>query len=373
MSRILVATILLSTALLYPAGASGAEGPWRQVLTLRPVREQGPPLEFDYNSRNALPPFEKEPPLAGKVIARGLIATIPPTPLIRNITDGELYLKTDHGRDFTTGASATYQSQCSDGVHVVFNDLRVFTTQGSLTIPYTVGVHTYRMGYAGRLFVLSGWSGTLERDGRSWKFTVVDNLDGQIDGQDRLHLTDTRQSTLACYHDCPVPRILFLDGHTYRLDFTLQSVGSEIVLETVVTEVQLPLGELKVEADGCRSLDLRDDRQVAFLDNPQGVLSLPPGNYRVADCVLRSQGAPLQFAGCDRPVSVQPGQTTSLRVALPLNNTIVAARDRNLLRLTYQLAGAGGESYHYGGPMRLPSFRIYQGPLRIFEGSFGFG
>ncbi len=140
-----------------------------------------------------------------------------------------------------------------------------------------------------------------------------------------------------------------------------------------MTEVQLPMGELKVEADGCRSLDLRDDRQVALLDNPQGVLSLPAGNYRVDDCVLRSQGMPLQFAGSDRTVSVQPGQTTSLRVGLPLSNTIVAARDRNLLRLTYQLVGAGGETYHYGGLMRLPSFRIYQGPLRISEGSFGFG
>lgn len=371
MNKILVSTILLSVLLPHPAGA--AEGPWKQVLILRPAREQGPPVEFDYNFRNALPPFEKEPALAGKVIARGLIPTIPPTPLIRNITDRELYLKTDHGRDFTTGPAVTYQSQCADGVHVVFNDLRVFTEQGALTIPYTVGVRTYQTGYAGRLFVLSGWSGTLERDGKSWKLAIVDNLDGQIDGQDRLHLTDTRRSDLASYHDRPVPRVLFLDGHTYRLDFTFQPAESEVVLEAVLTEPQLPLGEVKVEAAGCRSLDLRDDRQVALLSNPEGVLSVPAGNYRVDGCVLRSQGAPLQFAGSDRTVSVQPGQTTSLRIGLPLSNTVVAARDRNLLRLTYQLVGAGGETYHHGGLMRLPSFRIYQGPLRMSEGSFGFG
>jgi hypothetical protein len=373
MNRILVSTILLSISMLYPAGAAEAEGPWKQVLVLRPARDQGPPMEFDYNSHNVLPPFEKEPPLAGKVVARGLIPTIPPTPLIRNITDRELYLKADHGRDFTIGPSVTYQSQCEDGIHVVFNDLRVFTQQGSLAIPYTVGAYTYQMGFAGRLFVTSGWSGQLERDGKSWKFTIVDNLDGQIDGQDRLHLTDTRQSTLASYHDCPVPRILFLDGHTYRLDFTFKPAESEVVLEVVLTEVQLPLGELKVEADGCRSLDLRDDRQVALLSNPGGVLSVPAGDYRVDNCVLRGQGMPLRFAGSDRVVSVQPGQTTSLRVGLPLSNTVVAARDRNLLRLTYQLVGAGGETYHYGGLVGLPSFRIYQGPLRISKGSFGFG
>jgi hypothetical protein len=81
----------------------------------------------------------------------------------------------------------------------------------------------------------------------------------------------------------------------------------------------------------------------------------------------------LQFAGSDQTVSVRPGQTTSLRVGSPLSNTVVAVRDRNVLRLTYQLVGAGGETYHYGGVRQLPSFRIYQGPLRIFEGSFGFG
>jgi hypothetical protein len=373
MNRILVFTTLLSISLSRPSGAAETSQLWKQVLILRPVPAQGRPIEFDYTFRNVLPPFEKEPALKGKHVARGLIPTIPPTPLLRNFTDGEIYLKADHGQDFATGPSATYKGQCKDGVHVIFEGLQVFTQQGSLAIPYTVGVFTYRTVFTGRLTVCSGWSGTLERGGKSWKLTIVDNLDGQIDGQDRLHLTDTLQGTLACYHDCPVPRVLFLDGHTYRLDFTFKPAESEAVLEAVLTGIQLPMGELKVEANGCRSLDLRDDRQVALLDHPQGALSLPAGNYRVDDCVLRSQGAPPQFAGCERPVSVQPGQTTFLRVGLPLSNTIVTARDRNLLRLTYQLAGAGGETYRYGGLKGLPSFRIYQGPLRVFEGSFGFG
>ncbi len=373
MNRILISTIVLSTSLACFAGAAQTPQSARQVLILRPVPSQGPAMEFDYRFANAVPPFEKEPALEGKEIARGWIPTVPPTPLIRNITDRELYLKADHGRDFTTGPLATYKSECRDGVHVSFEKVRVFSQRGSLAIPYTVSINTYQHLYAGRLFVQSGWSGSLELDGRSWRFTIVDNLDGQIDGQDRLYLMDSRRSALASYHDCPVPRVLFLEGHTYRLDFMFQPAESEVVLETVLTEVQVPLGELKVETEGCRSLDLRDDRQVALLSNPGGVLAVPAGNYRVDNCVLRSQGMPLRFAGSDRVVSVQPGQTTSLRIGLPLSNTIVADRDRNLLRLKYQLAGAGGETYHYGGLKQLPSFRIYQGPLRIFEGSFGFG
>ncbi len=373
MNRILISTIVLSTSLACFAGAAQTQQSARQVLILRPVPRQGPAIEFYYRFANAVPPFEKEPALEGKEIARGGIPTVPPTPLIRNITDRELYLKTDHGQDFTTGPLATYQSECRDGIHVSFEKVRVFSERGGLAIPYTVSINTHQHLYAGRLFVQSGGSGTLERDGRSWRFAIVDNLDGQIDAQNRLYLMDTPPSTLASYHDCPVPCVLFLEGHAYRLDFTFKPAESEVVLETVPTEVKLPLGELRIEADGCRGLDLRDDRQAALLSNPAGVLSVPASNYRVDNCVLRSQGMPLRFAGSERVVSVQPGQTTSLRVGLPLSNTIVAARDRNSLRLTYQLVGTGGETYHYGGPMQLPSFRIYQGPLRIFEGSFGFG
>jgi hypothetical protein len=375
MNRLLIVIVLAVLSLWPPRSAHPAEAspPWKQVLILRPVRYQGPPMAFDYNWRNALPPFEKEPPLEGKQVARGLIPTVPPTPLLRNLTDGELYLKVDHGRDFLTGPSVTYKSQCQDGVHVVFNDLRVATQQGTLAIPYTVVVRTYQFGYAGQLFVQTGWSGTLARDGKSWRVTIGDNLDGQIDGQDRLRLTDLDLSPKAAYHDCPVPQVLFLDGHTYRLDFAFKPAESDVVLETALTEMQLPMGELQIQADGCRSLDLQDDRQAVVLSSPQGRVAVPAGNYGVSNCVLRSGRMPLQFTGSERLVSVQAGQSTSLRLGLPLCNTIAAARDRNLLHLTYRLVGAGGEVYRLGGLEHLPAFRIYQGPFRIAGGSFGHG
>ncbi len=373
MNRTWVSTILLGILLSHPTGAAEASQPWRQVLILHPVPAQGQPIEFDYSFRNILPPFEKEPALQGKHIARGLIPTIPPTPLLRNFTDGELYLKADHGQDFTTGPFAMYKAQCKDGVHVIFEGLQVSTQQGARAIPYTVDVFTYRTVFTGRLTVCSGWSGTLERGGKSWRFTIIDNLDGRIDGQDRLHLTDIPLSPQASYHDCPVPQVLSLDGHTYNLDFSFQPAESSVILEAVLTEVQLPMGVLKIEAGECRALDLQDDRHHLLLSNPQGTVSVPAGNYRVDDCVLRSQGMPLRFAGSGRVVFVRPAQTTSLRLGLPLCNTIEATRDRNLLHLTYQLIGSGGEVYRLGGLRHLPSFRIYQGPFRIASGSFGFG
>ncbi len=156
MNRILSAAVLLGAFLIHPAGAAQTPAA-RQVLTLRPGPAQGPTLEFDYSGIRALPPFEKEPVLAGKEIARGLIPTVPPTPLIRNHTDQELYLKADHGQDFTVGPPVTYQGQCDDGVHVNFSKVRVFSERGALTIPYAVRIFTYRHGYSGRLFAQSGW------------------------------------------------------------------------------------------------------------------------------------------------------------------------------------------------------------------------
>jgi hypothetical protein len=373
MNRIVIVLAVLSLLPIQPAEAGEPNQPWKQVLVLRPVRGQGPPMDFDYNFRNALPPFEKEPALAGKQIARGLIPTLPPTPLLRNITEGELYLKVDHAPDFTAGSCVTYKGLCEDGVHVLFDNLRVFTQQGALAIPYTVTVRTYRTGYAGQLFVNTGWSGTLARDGRSWAFTIVDNLDGQIDGQDHLRLADLDPGPKAGYHDCPVPRVLSLEGHSYRLDFTFQPAEPNVVLEAVLTEVRLPQGELQIEAGDCRSLDLQDDRHLLLLSNPQGTVSVPAGNYRVSNCFLRSPGRPLEFVGCDRTVSVPAGQTAALRIGFPLSNMVTATRDRNLLHLAYRLVGSGGEVYRLRGLRHGPSFRVYQGPLHIGGGSFGFG
>jgi len=378
MNRILISTIVLSASLAYSAGPAPTQRSARQVLILRPVPAQGPALEFDYRFGNAVPPFEKEPALEGKEIARGLIPTVPPTPLIRNITDRELYLKADHGRDFTTGPLATYKSQCRDGIHVSFENVRVFSERGPLAIPYTVSVNTYQHLFAGRLFVQSGWSGSLELDGRSWRFTIVDNLDGQIDDQDRLFLRDMQKAPGVRTHDCPVPQILFLNGHTFQMDYAFQQAGSDVVLEAGMTEVQVPTGELKLEAGGCCGVVLREDRRIVLLDGLEGTLSVPAGRYQIDNCLLEhkpDQWRIPQFAGCEQAVSVQPGQTTSLRMGCPLSNVIAVTRDRNLLHLKYRLTGAGGELYEYegAGSANPPLFRVYKGPMKVASSAFGGG
>lgn len=173
-----------------------------------------------------------------------------------------------------------------------------------------------------------------------------------------------------------MPEVLFFDGQAFHLDFAYKQAQTGTILEATLTDLQLPMGTLQVDAEGCRSLALRDGRRVVLLGDPAGVLSVPAGRYRIDNCVLdygASQRLSPRFTGCDTEVCVEVGQTTALRVGLPLTNQIVVTRDRNVLHLDYQLTGAGGERYRHDQILRAPLFHIYKGPVKIATGSFGFG
>jgi hypothetical protein len=375
--RVLFRAVCLSVTLIGIVGAAEPNRLSRHVLTLRPAQTPELRIELSRNFRRTQPPFEKEPSFEGKSIVRGWIPTEPPTPLIRNITDGQLYAKADHDQDFTRGTLDTYASQCRDGMHVSFAGMQVFSRQGSLAIPYTVDLWTYRQGLSGWLQVRSGWTARFEEGDRQWTLTVIDNLDGRIDGQDRLILEQISPANgPSATHECPVPEILFFDGQAIHLDFAYKQTDTGVVLEATLTDLQLPMGDLRVDAEGCRSLALRDGRRIVLLGDPAGVLSVPAGRYRVDNCVL-DYGADHRvnprFAGCDTEVCVEADRTATLLVGLPLSNQIVVTRDRNVLHLDYRLIGAGGERYGRDQIFLAPLFRIYKGPVKIATGSFGFG
>ncbi len=112
---------------------------------------------------------------------------------------------------------------------------------------------------------------------------LVDNRDSRIDAADRLFLEGRRPADgLPVRHECPVPQTLFLGSHCFRLDCTYKAVGTGVALEVALIEVQLPMGELKVEANGCQSLSLCDERRIAFLDKPEGTVAVPAGYGRVS-------------------------------------------------------------------------------------------
>jgi hypothetical protein len=335
-------------------------------------------INFDYNFAKTLRPFEKEPPLEGKETARGLIPTVPTTPFIRNITEGELYLNENHGRDFTIGKPTTHTSTY-DG-HVRFRELHVSTDRDGVLIPYTVNMWTYEHGCAGWLVVESAWQGDLALDGRLWRLGVVDNLDGRIDDKDLLYLCevqrDKAQSLIVIQ---PLPQTLYFAGHVFSLSAAFEQSSGGVIVEATLSEQQLPLGQLDLEAKGCKLLRLQNDRTAVILEASNRTVSLPVGDYRLVDCILDQ--APdsrnsnwVEFESSDQRIVVRPGRPAHLRAGLPLRNTVVASHDRDLLRVEYELLGIGGERYRcHNGANYLPCFRIFKGPVPAAYCALPFG
>jgi hypothetical protein len=367
--------VLLSFAVGQMTWAGVAVVGASQTVMLHPASTPELRIDFDYNFQKALPPFEKEPALLGKEVARGIIPTLPPTPFLRNISDNELYLSTGHTQDFADGKSATYLSFYRG--HIIFTNLAVTSIRNGLEIPYTLELFTYEHGCAGWLNVRSGWTGEFAVAGQPWRLTVVDNLDGHIGRDDTLHLqrlAPTRTSRRIAI--TPIPGTLFLDGHAFNLGFTFKEGEKVPMLEAVLTETNLPLGRLSVAARGCTAVCLSNECLTAVLDATAGASPIPPGTYRITDCLLEeSPGLLYQptFIGCDRTVVIAAGQAASLAIGPPLRNTVQVTRQQNLLRLTYQLLGQAGEQYEYYDWKARPHFAVWKGPVRIGTGTLPFG
>ena len=349
--------------------------PPSQTVILLPT--PAPPLriDFNYNFQNALPLFPREPALPGKETARGLIPTVPPTPLLRVINDNKLLLNTDHSRDFVAGKVATYRSFYNG--HVIFTNLAVTSIRGGLEIPYALDLFTYEHFCAGWVHVRSGWKGEITVADQPWRVVLVDNLNGQIGPDDTLYLRRlTGAKTNTAIALTPVPKTLFFDGHAFNVGFTFKPGETGAIVEAVFSETNIPLGTLNLAARDCSYLCLSNKWVAAVVDAAAGTNTIPVGTYRITGCVLdEAPGLRYQpsFIRCDRTVVIQPGQTVSLAIGPPLRNTVQVTRERNLLRLTYQLLGQAGEQYECYNWRDRPRFAVWNGPVRIGSGALPFG
>jgi hypothetical protein len=233
------------------------------------------------------------------------------------------------------------------------------------------------------LAISSGYQGEIELDGRKWRLEIQDNLDGEINRQDRFSITRAASSGeagggAAAYSGMPVPVDLFLDGHEYQLSFAFGTGPDVPTMTADFTETRPPLGELILEGQFIRRLVL-EGAGLVILDSPTRSVLLPVDRYRVRSIYIQpAPGRPLLAASDGiriAELSVTAGAPCHLKVGGPVESTVTAAARGNMLRLDYALKGAGGEQYSLGNTDRRnpPRFAIYQGNHQLASGVFSFG
>lgn len=135
------------------------------------------------------------------------------------------------------------------------------------------------------------------------------------------------------------------------------------------------LGELKLEGQHVERLVLRrSDGHTETLNDPDETVKLPIGQYLVKDVRLKGGYTRQTLLGSQNKVTISESATASLKVGVPLKQTVAVKRRGSILELSYSLLGADGNTYAVAGDRsKPPAFTIYKGSREIATGKFEFG
>jgi len=141
------------------------------------------------------------------------------------------------------------------------------------------------------------------------------------------------------------------------------------------------MGTLRIEGKSIERLVFGNEEMLVLPPLVKQAISVPAGNYYLKMCDLVHDK--------DKPaISPQRLDTIAVKVAgegennfklgCPLQNSVRIERTGSILRLNYELKGAGGEIYEarqitdYNGRTN-PSVAIYKGNMQLASGSFEYG
>ncbi len=138
------------------------------------------------------------------------------------------------------------------------------------------------------------------------------------------------------------------------------------------------MGTLRIEGQGIERLVLQGrtgPRLFYYSHEPN--LVLRAGTYRLEEVVVQGSysSSGLQIPAPARVLTIEPGGLRTLKLGLPLRQTVKIERWGRSLVLNYQLLGCGGESYTFTRrhDKTRPVFTIYQGERQVSSGAFASG
>ncbi len=338
--------------------------------------------------------FKKEPALASGRVVRGFLnfggSSSNAIPFLWQPDAGKLFLDVNRNRDLTDDPDGVYSARAAGpasyqtftNVHLVFD-----TPAGKR--PALANLNLYNSISPPRCIaaVRSFWEGRLTLQGRDWQAGLVpgtlDPLAPFEDGRLLLRPWPERDqafSALGGLLDAvPFSRNLFLNGYAYQMTCAAAAQNGQTVVALQFTAQSVATGELKINGNSIRRLMLTGGPYLVVLDQPEGAVQIPTGSYSQFSVQL-GQGGTAVYCNSDprtpgRRISVDGRAPASLTVGGPLTNSVAITRQPQDLILSYQLIGAGGETYRLANrdSAHPPEFAIYQGDRQIASGKFEFG
>lgn len=218
----------------------------------------------------------------------------------------------------------------------------------------------------------TGWKGTLSLAGKDWHFEICDDLDGEIDGGDRIILYAKDNESAAARAVLKATDTLALDGRVYGLNLDLDPASGNALLS--VEEKTLPLGELQIEGEKISRLVLSGDCTV-ICDHPDAVLAVPVGIYNSACVLIDAGGEEDYFISRPDGIEVAADGSAELPAGGPLDNALDVTRSGGLLRMEYSLRGVGGEEYTRSACASDPGpqYSVHQKGKQVAAGKFEYG
>lgn len=331
--------------------------------------------------------FRKEPDFGkDKVLRRALIVGPEQNDFVGfavDLTKRSLYVDLNQNLDLTDDPQGVFKA-ISTGDLVYFREVPLKLTRNGINRSYLLDpFYFYNGGTASYIGIRSYYAADVELNGQKYRLEVQDNLDGDLDRQDRFLIApltgnDEADKVATTYGAMPVPQDLYLGGRRYQVRFSFGAGAEAAPLTADFTETTAPLGDLALEGQFVRRLVLEGDAGLAVIDFPAQAISLPADKYRVQGIYLQSGPGKPTLSGDASQIpqfSVVAGTPSRLKAGGPLESSVTASSSGKMLDLNYILKGAGGEKYSVVNPDRSkpPKYFIYQGNRLMGTGGFEFG
>ena len=328
-------------------------------------------------------PFAKEPDFEGREVMRGLLPCAQDADqrlaYIWDIEQKRLYIDRNHNRNLTDDPNGIYESSRQDLRYQDFRDVEIEVPRGTQVYAYRFSMNFSRYNpprvYC-HVSVRSGFQAQIDLAEQAYRVQLADNLDGQLDQSDKLHISLVRpdQPGLSSAH-LSVPSALFLGGHLYDCRYAFIADANQPQVQLTLTERETPLGQLTIAGQDVDYLELHSQWIVPIFEPNQPAISIPVGNYTCQALNLRPQGQNHVYVqGLDKRVTIKQGELSTLKLGAPLKSTVSVNRANKCLVLNFKMVGQGGEEYSSSGTRETtPRFKVFQGDKEVHSGEFEYG